>query len=136
MELTPLKLLRMLLPSLCIFYCLSNAMAPHHVYHEAFGGEEFLLDVFFENNPRGLLASHTSPHIPFKASLLGQAEERVVGHYRRTNGKETYVFQSSGGIFTGQLEKGPRGCEPALRYRLERGNEVVKSGVLRAGFCH
>jgi hypothetical protein len=132
MELTPLKLLRILLPSLCIFYCLSTALTPLSKYHEAFGDESIYLDIFFDSNPRG----KTNRRISFKAVLAGmEAEEVCIGHYFKTAHKETYVFQSKGGKFTGTLSPSFPGCEPELHYRLENESRLLKSGILKGGFC-
>jgi hypothetical protein len=132
------KLLRILLPSLCLLYSFSPRQVPLFLpYHEVFGDEEHYLDLYFEYDPQGYFQKSQHPSAgTFTGYFVTTAgEEKVNGSWETISEGRNYSFRTSQGSFHGKMGKGTKGCEPVLKYRVKEPGGETRSGTLTAGFC-
>ena len=137
MELDLPKLLKLLLPTICIFYAFAAPETPKNsLYREVFGNPEYYLDVYFETNPKGIFQQGVAQNLRFSGYLVhGEKQVPIDGRRVDWNGERLYLFDSQLGKFKGRLAKAERGCEPALHFQVDGANRAPASGILRAGFC-
>lgn len=137
MELTLSKLLRVLLPSICIFYTISKtASDPLAVYRQQFGNNDYYLDLYFPINPKGTFqVSRSEGKARFKGYFVTTTEEEeVAGFLERRSGEHFYIFQSQRGQFLGKLDQDGKGCGGGLRFEI-RGRKPIPTQWMKAGFC-
>lgn len=139
MALGPAKLLKYLIPTVCIFYSLSwSSLPPIRTYHEVFGNSDLYLDLYFETNPQGIFSRNVvSQSITFHGFMVSpDSERRVSGLLVKQNGQKKYFFDSDLGSFRGVLLQVMNQCEPSLYFHIWKGDRSVKSGKLKGGFCY
>lgn len=131
------KLLKLLLPTLCIFYAFSAPEAPRNsLYREVFGNPDYYLDVYFETNPKGMFQQGAAQNLRFSGYLVhGEQQVPIDGRRVDWNGERLYLFDSKFGKFKGRLAKAEGRCEPALHFQVDGAKPAPESGILRAGFC-
>lgn len=138
MELVLFKAAKLILPSICICYSFCWSAVNHITpYHETYGSPDYLLDVYFDVNPRGFFHPG-KPEYPVKFTgyfATEHGEEKVSGILVRNEGESAYVFESKEGRFEGQLVKRGGQCEPSMYFRLKNGLSIRTSGLLQGTYC-
>ena len=137
----PAGLIKLLLPSLCLFYTMWWTDLPAGSgYHELFGNEEAILDVYLSSNPNGIFQKQkTEQLIRFDGFYIEKnKEKRISGVRILKQGKIFYEFESKSGHFVGYLmpSRQKEKCEPSLHFVLQK-NEITPptNGWMRAAFC-
>ncbi len=129
------------IPTLCIYYFISNLEArTRYSYAEKFGDGEHYLDLYFGSHPHGPLTRLNGENrFRFEGRLVHQGgEEEVRGIRYLKAGIPVYEFGSSLGQFQGVLRPARSSCEPEMQYVVTRsgnGSGAHVQGTLRAGFC-
>jgi len=132
------QFVRVLLPSFCLFYSFyPKALPSVPWYNEAFGNNDYYLDVYYDINPNGIFQKQGGlQKLRFFGYLVtGEDEERVVGVMYRFEKRCFYFFNSRQGRFVAELKPSHGGCEPALHFRIEHQGKIMAFGVLRGAFC-
>jgi hypothetical protein len=137
MEMTPAKMVRLFLPTLLLLWAFSSgalrALVP---YAEAYGGGDYLLEVSFKSNPKGILRGVDTDPMGFDGVLIYQGkEEKVTGELTQFGHAPLYQFDSSYGHFEGTLENVANRCEPRMKFTVTRNGRTVHTGYLQGAFC-
>ncbi len=128
------KLLKTLLPTLCIFYSFSrNSVGKRWVDRQAFGNGDYYLDLYFNVSPKGPF-SNEKGRINFEGYFVTlNGQENIRGSLETSPGRRDYRFICSQGEFRGNLRRVAGRCESQLDFEIHGQKKVI--GVLTAGFC-
>lgn len=138
MEIDSIKLLRLALPSLCLFYSVSGpSLSSGPERKEAFGSKEYYLALRLDGIPRRSIAGQEVPeNLGFSGVFATEkAEHPIQGKRVRVGAQTWYLFNTPEGRFVGWLTKSDKGCEPILQFRIENSNGNKQQGKMAAGFC-
>ena len=132
-----LKILALLIPNFCLLYAYAVPVLqflPEH--REAFGAPDLYLDIRYVGFPDRKEQTKQSESIEFDGTLATDMKQNEVrGKRFKVNGVIWYTFYVEDKKFLGWLVASEHGCEPQLKYQLQKDGKIIKSGSLRAGFC-
>ena len=139
MQLDPLKVLGLTIPTFCILYTFSwSGLPPWSHYRETFGNPDYYLDLYYDTNPEGVFQkAKPATKIGFRGYVAASdGEEAITGYRVQDHGDSVYVFHSRHGRFEGKLAREARShCESTLRYQIVANGGESATGVLKAAFC-
>ncbi len=132
-----LKLLALMVPNFCLFYAYAWSgfqVLPER--REAFGSPDLYLDIKYVGLHHRKVQSRDTETVEFDGILATDvSQNQVRGRRFKINGNTWYTFYLGENKFLGWLAHGEKGCEPQLRYQLEKAGKVIKKGTMKAGFC-
>lgn len=137
MSQTYLKLVALIIPNLLWVYSASQgALQMFSERREAFGSSDLYLDIRFVGFPQKNTQEKGTESHDFDGVLAtDNAQNEVRGRKVKVEGVTWYTFYFGDKKFLGRLQPGSSGCEPQLQYQVEHQGHVVKSGLMKAGFC-
>lgn len=137
MEVQFRNIAKVFIPSLLIFYSLcSKGFIKVGPYHETYANDDYMLDIYFEINPRGVLRDEESESLRFTGYFAtAGGEEAISGRLLRNRGETAYLFDGQGGRFEAHFLNQVGLCEPVLAFRWKKRGGEIATGRLRGAFC-
>jgi len=135
-ELNIENLVKILLPTLCIFCSFSrDPKGTWGGFHQTFGSSNYFLELSLSTNPNGWFQrGETFQKIRFQGVLVTPNEQkRVAGLLENRQGHKSYHFITEKNSFVGKLSRVPNRCEPSLEF--EKPPKSPIKDVMHAGFC-
>jgi hypothetical protein len=134
---SPFKILGLLLPNLFFLYAASwSGWRLYPERRESFGSQDIYLDIHYSGLPRVNSVKGISNSEEFEGVIATDTHQsEVLGKKVKIQGVTWYTFYMGDKKFLGRLAPSEKGCEPQLQYHLEKEGKIVKTGVMKAGFC-